>query len=68
MVDQEPNPSGRPVGWIARFAGFGFVAGASIGTIVNDAAATHGATLWGAPIGLGLGVLAGLMLRPARKS
>ena len=50
--------------WTAKFMAFGFVAGACVGTIINDVAGTHGATLWGAPIGIVVGLLVGLATRP----
>jgi hypothetical protein len=70
-----PSVSARPAwaserrlrGWLARFMGVGLIGGTCAGTIVNDVAGTHGATLWGAPIGLSLGFVAGLVIRAPRK-
>jgi hypothetical protein len=67
MANNQPDRPERPRGWLAKFVILGFVAGTCAGTIINDVAGTHGATLWGAPIGLGLGLLAGLVVRPRRK-
>jgi hypothetical protein len=63
QLDQPKRPWRR----LAWFIVIGFVAGACTGTIINDVAGIHGATLWCTPIGIGLGLLVGILLPHTRK-
>jgi hypothetical protein len=79
MANNQLEQPERPRPWLARFISafisgcsgdpmvLGFVAGTCIGAIINDVAGIHGATLYGASIGIGLGLLLVIWVRPPRK-
>jgi hypothetical protein len=75
MPNNQLDQPERPRRWLARFISacsgdpmvLGFVTGTCIGTIINDVAGMHGATLWGASIGLGLGFLVVIWDLPPRR-